>query len=53
MYFSYPKFSGDDQFIYVLDRNEKGEMAILKEGTDGGNLDEIIPYAIVSSAFLL
>ncbi|MEP6845348.1 MAG: hypothetical protein ABI861_05070 [Panacibacter sp.] len=43
--YSYPKFSSDDKFIYVIDRNEKGEMAILKEGVDGGNLEEVIPYA--------
>ena len=42
--YSYPKFSADDTFIYVCDRNAKGEMSILKEGVDGGNLQPIIPY---------
>ncbi|MEO8711111.1 MAG: hypothetical protein ABI405_03255, partial [Parafilimonas sp.] len=42
--FSYPKFSADDRFIYVCDRNAAGEMSILKEEVEGGNLNEIIPY---------
>ena len=42
--FSYPKFSADDKFIYVCDRNAAGEMSILKENIDGGNSNEIIPY---------
>lgn len=44
-FFSYPKFSADDNFFYVVERNEKGEMAILKEAIDGGNLKEILPFA--------
>ncbi|MEP6465977.1 MAG: hypothetical protein ABJB05_06710 [Parafilimonas sp.] len=42
--FSYPKFSADDKFIYVCDRNAAGEMSILKEDVEGGNLIPIIPY---------
>lgn len=42
--FSYPKFSADDKFIYVCDRNAAGEMSILKEGVEGGNLSPIISY---------
>ena len=42
--FSYPKFSGDDKFIYVCDRNAAGKMSILKEGVDDKSLKEIIPY---------
>ncbi len=42
--FSYPKFSGDDKFIYVCDRNAAGEMSILKQNIDGGNSNQIIPY---------
>jgi len=42
--YSYPKFSPDDKNIYVCDRNEKGEMSILKESIEGGNSEEIIPY---------
>jgi len=42
--YSYPKFSADDKFIYVCDRNAKGEMSILKESVDGGNLKPVLPY---------
>jgi hypothetical protein len=42
--YSYPKFSSDDKFIYVCDRNEKGEMSILKESVEGGSLIPVIPY---------
>ena len=42
--YSYPKFSADDKFIYVCDRNAAGEMSILKESVDGGSLIPIIPY---------
>ncbi|HYK47210.1 MAG TPA: hypothetical protein VEV83_18670, partial [Parafilimonas sp.] len=43
--YSYPKFSSDDKFIYVCDRNAKGEMSILKGAVDDKNLTAIIPYA--------
>jgi hypothetical protein len=43
--YSYPKFSADDKFIYVCDRNAKGEMSILKGTVDQKNLTAIIPYA--------
>ncbi len=42
--FSYPKFSADDKFIYVFDRNAAGEMSILKESIDGESSTEILPY---------
>ena len=42
--FSYPKFSDNDKFVYVCDRNAKGEMSILKIGIESGNLDNVIPY---------
>ncbi len=42
--YSYPKFSVDDKFIYVCDRNASGEMSILKESIDGGSLNPIAPY---------
>jgi len=42
--YSYPKFSADDKFIYVCDRNATGEMSILKESIDGTSVKEIIPY---------
>ena len=42
--FSYPKFSTDDRFIYVCDRNAEGAMGILKQAIDGGNLIPVVPY---------
>ena len=42
--YSYPKFSADDKFIYVCNRNARGEMSILKENVEGRNLVTIIPY---------
>ncbi len=42
--YSYPKFSAEDKFIYVCDRNATGEMSILKESIDGTSVKEIIPY---------
>jgi hypothetical protein len=42
--FSYPKFSDDDKFVYMCDRNAKGEMGILKGSVEDGNLNVIIPY---------
>lgn len=44
-YFSYPKFSDDDQFIYVLDRDEKGEMSLLKKQTNSETIETIIPFS--------
>ncbi|CAN5799294.1 hypothetical protein BH10BAC2_BH10BAC2_30660 [soil metagenome] len=43
--FSYPKFSADDKFIYVMDRNVSGEMALLKQPVDGGAFTTLIPFA--------
>jgi hypothetical protein len=43
--FSYPKFSADDKSIFVMERNEKGEMALLKKSIDGGSIKTIIPFA--------
>lgn len=42
--YSYPKFSADDKFIYVCDRNAAGEMSILKQTVDGKTTNLIIPY---------
>ena len=42
--FSYPKFSADDKFIYVCNRNASGEMSILKKPVDDANFNNIIPY---------
>lgn len=42
--FSYPKFSADDKFIYVCDRNAEGEMSILKINVDNKSSIEILPY---------
>jgi hypothetical protein len=42
--YSYPKFSADDKFIYVCDRNAAGEMSILKQSVEGGNFGTVIPY---------
>jgi hypothetical protein len=42
--FSYPKFSADNKFIYVCDRNAEGEMSILKKSIDGESSNEILSY---------
>lgn len=42
--FSYPKFSADDKFIYVCDRNTSGEMSILKININDENSIQILPY---------
>jgi hypothetical protein len=43
--FSYPKFSADDKYVFVMERNEKGEMALLQKSIDGGAIKTIIPFA--------
>lgn len=43
--FSYPKFSTDDKSIFLIDRNEKGEMALLKQPVDGSKATALIPSA--------
>ena len=42
--YSYPKFSADDKFIYVCNRNEKGQMSILKKEIDSENFVPVLPY---------
>jgi hypothetical protein len=42
--YSYPKFSADDKFIYVCNRNAKGEMSILKQEIADGRIVLVIPY---------
>ncbi|MEP6683154.1 MAG: hypothetical protein ABJA35_07835 [Parafilimonas sp.] len=42
--YSYPKFSADDKFVYVCDRNATGEMCILQMNIQDGNSNKIIPY---------
>ncbi|QEC68455.1 hypothetical protein FRZ67_14495 [Panacibacter ginsenosidivorans] len=43
--FSYPKFSADDKSIFVIDRNARGEMALLKKTVDEDALTILVPYA--------
>lgn len=42
--FSYPKFSGDDKHIFLMERNARGEMALLKQPATGGTVTTIIPF---------
>ncbi|HXL54883.1 MAG TPA: hypothetical protein VN958_01415, partial [Chitinophagaceae bacterium] len=41
--YSYPKFSADDQFLYVMIRNDKGDMGIEKRNINDGNTTIILP----------
>ncbi len=41
--YSYPKFSSDDQFLYVMIRNDKGEMGIEKRNINDGTVTTILP----------
>jgi len=43
--YSYPKFSGDDKNIFVMERNTRGEMALLKASKEDNAFKTIIPYA--------
>ncbi|MGN6211448.1 hypothetical protein [Parafilimonas sp.] len=42
--FSYPKFSSDDQYIYVCNRKADGKMGILKQAVTGKDREVILPY---------
>lgn len=42
--FSYPKFSADDRFVYVCDRNAAGEMSILQKNVNDPGLKPVFPY---------
>lgn len=41
--YSYPKFSSDDQFLFVCIRNNKGEMGIEKRNISDGSVSTILP----------
>ncbi|MEP6512926.1 MAG: hypothetical protein ABJA79_03605 [Parafilimonas sp.] len=41
--YSYPKFSGDDNFLYVMIRNNAGEMGIEKRNIADGSVINILP----------
>jgi len=43
--FSYPKFSADDKHVFIMERNQKGEMALLKQAADGITFTTLIPFA--------
>lgn len=43
--FSYPKFSVDDQFLFVIDRNDAGEMALIKRAITGNKSEIILPFS--------
>lgn len=43
--FSFPKFSNDDQCIYVFTKNRKGEMGIDKLEISTGKFENILPLA--------
>ncbi len=41
--YSFPKFSADDQFLFVMVRNDKGEMGIEKINISDGTVNVILP----------
>ncbi|HEY6976694.1 MAG TPA: hypothetical protein VH396_10425 [Chitinophagaceae bacterium] len=41
--YSYPKFSADDKFLYIMVRNDKGEMGINKINIIDGTATSILP----------
>lgn len=41
--YSYPKFSADDQFLYVMIRNGKGDMGIEKRNINDGTVTNVLP----------
>lgn len=41
--YSYPKFSEDDQFLYVITRNDKGEMGIEKRNLINDSNSTVLP----------
>ncbi|HRI20590.1 MAG TPA: hypothetical protein PLA68_06530, partial [Panacibacter sp.] len=43
--YSYPKFTADDQFLYVFLRNDKGEMGIEKINIANRTTENILPLA--------
>ncbi len=58
--YSYPKFSGDDRFLYIIVRNNRGEMGIekrlLKDGTSSIILpvkNRILGFPVVNGDTLL
>src|SRR5207237_232849 len=42
--YSYPKFSTDDQFLFVCIRNDKGEMGIEKININTGTMETILHF---------
>ncbi len=43
-FFSNPKFSKDDKSLFVIARNEKGEMALLKIQIDSEKFEFLLPF---------
>lgn len=43
--YSFPKFSADDKFIYWLNRNPAGEMAIERQAVAGGEVETVLGFA--------
>ncbi|MCP6756241.1 hypothetical protein NL533_31940, partial [Klebsiella pneumoniae] len=43
--FSYPKFSVDDQFLFVIDRNDAGEMALIRRAITGNKSEVVLPFS--------
>ena len=41
--YSYPKFSEDDRFLYVITRNDKGEMGIEKRNLINDSITSVLP----------
>jgi hypothetical protein len=42
--FSYPKFAAGDRFVYCMERNREGEMAIRRLEWQTGSWQEILPF---------
>ncbi|BAV05245.1 hypothetical protein SAMN05421788_105298 [Filimonas lacunae] len=43
--YSFPKFSGDDRFVYWIERDKAGRMAIQRQAVAGGDITPVLPYA--------
>ncbi|WP_341840575.1 hypothetical protein [Chitinophaga caseinilytica] len=45
-YYTYPKFTDDDQWIVTAVRDSTGRMAIVKQPVAGGNTETLVPFAM-------
>jgi len=51
LFFTFPKFSRDDKFIYSPARNREGQMSLVKIDISSGAITTLLPYTFQAIAF--